>query len=123
MAMLSRRLLMQGAGGLLLASSSLGAYACGIEPGLRLLVTSYRVSPPQWPLGLELKAAIIADIHACQPWMSAARLESIAEPTTALDPEIIFLLADFSGGHRFVTGPVMPEQWAEALSILKAPLG
>ncbi|MGH6795133.1 MAG: metallophosphoesterase, partial [Methylocella sp.] len=34
-----------------------------------------------------------------------------------------FLLGDFSAGHRFVTVPVMPYEWGEALSVLKAPLG
>ncbi len=100
-----------------------GSYAMVIEPGLRLDVTSYRVTPPRWPNGLELKAAVLADIHACEPWMSAARVRQIAEVANALAPDIIFLLGDFNGGHRFVTGPVMPDQWAEALSVLKAPLG
>jgi predicted MPP superfamily phosphohydrolase len=30
---------------------------------------------------------------------------------------------EVTAGHRYVTGPVYPEQWGEALSILRAPLG
>jgi uncharacterized protein len=123
MTLLSRRLFLQSLGGLALAGAAFGSYAVVIEPGFFLDVTSYKVTPPRWPAGLELKAAVLADIHACEPWMSAERVRSIAEVANALSPDIIFLLGDFNGGHRFVTGPVLPEQWAEALSVLKAPLG
>ena len=34
-----------------------------------------------------------------------------------------FCSAIFQAATAFVTGPVMPEEWGEALSILKAPLG
>lgn len=107
----------------MVAGTASASYATVIEPGLMLDVTPYRVTPPHWPNGLELKAAVLADIHACEPWMSADRVRSIAAVANALSPDIIFLLGDFNGGHRFVTGLVMPDQWAEALSILKAPLG
>jgi predicted MPP superfamily phosphohydrolase len=120
---LTRRLFLQGLAGLTVTSTAFGAYAVVIEPGLRLDVTSYKVTPPRWPDGLELKAVVLADLHACEPWMSPSRIRSIAEVANALNPDVIFLLGDFNGGHRYVTGPVLPEQWAEALSILKAPLG
>jgi predicted MPP superfamily phosphohydrolase len=92
------------------------------EPSLRLNVTSYRVTPPHWPDGLTLKAAMLADIHACEPWMPPSRVRGIANLTNDLAPDIVFLLGDYSGGHRFVTGPVMPDDWGEALSVLNAPL-
>jgi predicted MPP superfamily phosphohydrolase len=123
MTSISRRLFLQGAGGFAWATAGLGAYAFAFEPGLRLNVTSYRVTPPHWPDGLTLKAAVLADIHACEPWMPASRVRGIANLTNDLAPDIVFLLGDFSGGHRFVTGPVMPDDWGEALSVLKAPLG
>src|ERR1700730_1999200 len=123
MASISRRLFLQGAGGLAWATAGLGAYACAFEPGLRLNVTSYHLTPPRWPDGLILKAALREDIHACEPWMPASRVRGIANLTNDLAPDIVFLLGDFSGGHRFVTGPVMPDEWGEALSVLKAPLG
>ncbi len=119
----TRRRFLQGSGALLVAPFALGSYAFAIEPGFRLDVTSYRVTPPDWPQGLVLKAAIIADIHACEPLMSAARIRSIAELTNRLQPDIIFILGDFNAGHRMVSAPVFPQQWGEALSVLKAPLG
>jgi predicted MPP superfamily phosphohydrolase len=119
----SRRVFLQGLGGLVATGAAFGSYAMVIEPGFRLDVTSYRVTPPGWPPGLELKAAVLADIHACEPWMSAERVRTIAEVANALSPDIVFLLGDFNGGHYFASAPVMPAQWAEALSVLKAPLG
>ncbi|MEA2758561.1 MAG: uncharacterized protein QOH65_1174 [Methylobacteriaceae bacterium] len=121
--MLTRRHFLQGFGGLTLGTAALGSYAFAIEPGLMLEVTRYNVTPAAWPADLTLKIAIIADIHACEPWMSATRIREIAQVANALDPDLTVLLGDFSGGHKFVTGPVMPDQWAEALSILRAPLG
>ncbi len=121
--MITRRLFLQGSGGLLLAGSSLAAYAGGIEPGLCLDVTSYRVTPPRWPAGFELTCAVIADIHACDPWMSVARIRDIVAVTNALQPDVIFLLGDFNAGHRYVTGVVYPPEWGAVLADLKAPLG
>lgn len=121
--MLTRRLFLQGTAGLAVAGSGLGAYACGIEPGLRLDVTSYQVTPRGWPAGLCVKAAVIADIHACEPWMPVTRIRHIVDWTNALEPDIIFLLGDFNGGHRFVTGPVYAPQWGAELSRLRAPMG
>jgi len=123
MTKLSRRLFLQGAGGLAWATAGLGSYAFAFEPGLRLNVTSYNVTPPLWSDGLALKAAVLTDIHACEPWMPAARVRAIAELTNDLAPDIIFILGDFNGSHRFVSGPVLPGQWGKALSILRAPLG
>lgn len=123
MTSISRRLFLQGAGVTAWASVGLGSYAFAFEPALRLNVTSYRITPPNWPDGLTLKAVVLADIHACDPWMPASRIRGIAELTNDLKPDIVFLLGDFAGGHLFVSGPVMPEEWGEALSILKAPLG
>jgi len=123
MTLLTRRHFLQGAGGLFLTTAGLGSYAFALEPGFRLDVTRYRVTPPGWPPGLQVNAAIIADIHACEPMMSASRIRKIAELANGLHPDIIFLLGDFNAGHRYVTAAVFPEQWGEALSILKAPLG
>ena len=123
MGLISRRLFLQGAGGFTLATGGLGGYAFGVEPGLLLERTSYRITPPNWPAGLELKIAIIADLHACEPWMSAARIRSICETVNEGKPDLIVLLGDDNGGHNMVTAPVLPDQWGESLEILKAPLG
>jgi len=119
----TRRLFLQGASAFGWAAAGVGSDALAFEPAFRLNVTSYQLSPPRWPRELKLKAAVIADIHACEPWMPASRIRGIAELANSLKPDVIFLLGDFAGGHRFVTGPVMPEEWSNALSVLQAPLG
>ncbi len=121
--LINRRRFLRGAGVLGTGFTGLGAYAAGIEPGLMLDVTNYTLTPPGWPANLPLRIAVIADIHACEPWMSAARIRSICEVANGLKPDLTVILGDFNAGHNFVTAPVYPQQWAESLEILKAPLG
>ena len=123
MTLITRRHVLQGGAGLGALGFGTGAYAGAIEPGFRLVTTEYRVTPAAWPAGLSLKVAVIADIHACEPWMPPARIRHIAEVANGFAPDVTVLLGDFNGGHRYVTGAVYPEQWAEALSVLRAPLG
>lgn len=121
--MLSRRQLLLGTGAVALAPPGLGAYAVGIEPMLPPRITRYRIVPKGWPEGVTLRIAAIADLHACEPFMSAARIRGIALTANALDPDLIVLLGDFNGGHRMVSGIVTPAAWGDALSVLQAPLG
>ena len=122
MMLLSRRLFLKGSGGFLFGTSGVGAYGCGIEPGM-LELTSYAVTPRGWPAGFSLKIAVIADLHACEPWMPVSRIRSICELANSLSPDLTVVLGDFNAGHNFVTAAVLPEQWAEALTELEAPLG
>jgi predicted MPP superfamily phosphohydrolase len=101
----------------------LSGYGLAIEPGYRLNVTRYRVSPPSWTPGLNLTVGVIADVHAGGPLMPAERIHAIAERTNQLKPDIVVLLGDFAASHKFKTRSVAPEEWAEALSVLRAPLG
>jgi predicted MPP superfamily phosphohydrolase len=98
-------------------------YAAAIEPGYRLTVTRYRVTPSRWSPGLNLSIGVIADVHAGGPLMPASRIRAIAERTNELKPDVIVLLGDFAASHKFKTRSVAPHEWASALSILKAPLG
>jgi predicted MPP superfamily phosphohydrolase len=124
MSKITRRLFLYGASGFALAGTGIGSYAFAVEPSLCLEVTSYRVTPPGWTPGLRLKAAVLTDLHACEPWMPAVRIGRIAELTNTLQPDIVFLLGDFNGSLRFATtAPVVPGAWGEALSVLSAPLG
>ena len=49
--MITRRALLQGAGGLVLGSTGLTSYAVAVEPGFMLDVTRYRLTPRAWPAG------------------------------------------------------------------------
>ena len=72
--MITRRRFLLGAGALAASGFSLGAYAGAIEPMLRLLVTDYALTPPGWPADFELTIAVLADIHAIDPWMTPRRI-------------------------------------------------
>src|SRR6478672_11759021 len=121
--MITRRRLIRSFGGLSALGVSTAAYGVGIEPVLRLGITRYHPTPPQWPADVPLKIAVIADIHACDPWMSLERIEAIVDQTNVLKPDIIALLGDYVAGHHHVTRIIPAGEWARVLSGLKAPLG
>lgn len=100
-----------------------GGYALA-EP-FRTQVTSYRLSPPCWTPGLSLKLAVLADLHACKPWMDVERIEGIVTQVNALKPDCVLLLGDYVAGMRLsrYASPVAHRDWAGALGALKAPLG
>jgi uncharacterized protein len=123
MVMVNRRRFLTGAGALAAGVGGLGAYASAYEAGTRLDLTSYDVSSPVWPADVTLKIAVIADIHACEPWMPAERIARIVDLTNAQKPDLTVLLGDFAGSQHFVTRYVAPGAWAEQLARLEAPLG
>ncbi len=121
--MLTRRGMLKAFGGLVAAGFSSSAYAVGVEPLLRLRTTTYQITPPGWPVGQNLRIVALADIHACEPWMSARRIGDICRHANDLGGDIIVLLGDYLSSMRAVWGNVPPADWAAALSTLQAPLG
>ena len=120
--MISRRHFFKVLGGLGALGVSTTAYGFG-EPVLQLGVTRYRLSPSQWPADFRLNIAVIADLHACDPWMSLERIHNIVERTNSLNADIIVMLGDYVAGHRRVTRFIPAGEWAPVLAGLKAPLG
>jgi uncharacterized protein len=120
--MISRRQFFRFISGLGAFAASTAAYGFS-EPLLQLRVARYDLRPPQWPDRFQLKIAAIADIHACDPWMSLDHIEAIVERTNALGADIIVLLGDYVAGHRHVTRFIPAGEWAAVLAGLKAPLG
>ena len=98
------------------------AYGVVLEPFYRLRVTRYKLTPPNWPKGLKLRLALLADIHACIPWMDAARVGRIAAMTNELNADAVLLLGDFIASHHFKVHEDL-DAWAGALKTLKAPNG
>ncbi len=119
---LTRRGLLIG-GGAAAATFSLSGYATAYETGSALTLTEYAPRLRNWPDDLELKIAVIADIHACYPWMSEERVGEIVDLANAQKPDLRVLLGDYVCTHRFVSGYVPPGAWAEQLARLEAPLG
>jgi len=122
--MISRRRFLKGVSRFALGALALSSYAVLIEPLLlRQRVRHYDLKLQRWPAGLDLSIAVIADLHACEPWMDVARIEEIVAQTNALGADLIVLLGDFSSGHRLVARRLEPAEWAQPLGKLKAPLG
>jgi predicted MPP superfamily phosphohydrolase len=120
--MISRRQFLRFTGALSALGASTAAYGFG-EPVFRLRVARYDIAPRQWPAGFPLRIAVIADLHACDPWMSLERIEAIVERANALEPDITVMLGDYVAGHRHVTRTIPASEWAPVLGRLKAPLG
>jgi predicted MPP superfamily phosphohydrolase len=109
--------------GLAGASVSTAAYGFWVEPGWRLALAEYRLTPPRWPPGLKMRVALIADLHAGEPFMPVSRIDQIVARTNALRPDLVLLLGDYRADHHFVTRPPRPEETFASLAALSAPLG
>lgn len=122
--MITRRGLINGSAlAALGGAGGLGGYAFAVEPGFRLEVARYKLTPPGWPPGLQLRIVALADIHAAEPWMDVDRIRQIVARANALEPDVALLLGDYAGGVAPVSGDVPPEAWAGALSGLRARRG
>jgi uncharacterized protein len=105
------------------APATVGAYALGVEPLLLERVVSYRVRPITWGQTPSLRIAVLADLHACEPWMTQRRLDSIVSQCNELEADVVVLLGDYVAGHRFMTRQVPSPDWSRPLGKLAAPLG
>ncbi|MGP9813399.1 metallophosphoesterase [Rhodopseudomonas sp. NSM] len=121
--MISRRQFLKWFAGLGLSGAALAGYGFLVEPLRWPAITRYQVNPGPWPAGLTLKIAVIADIHACNPWMTDERIRSIVATTNGLGADLIVLLGDYSAGHHWVLGSVDSLDWSASLAELRAPLG
>lgn len=126
--LISRRTFLKGFLALSATGATFGGYALA-EP-FRLRVTEYKVTPPNWPTGLRLKLAVIADLHVVEPWVGLERVKQIVARTNALSPDAVLLLGDYvpsfgmqKWARRVGGGLVEPDDWAGELGKLRAPLG
>jgi uncharacterized protein len=120
--MLSRRRFLQFLAGIGAFGASTTAYGFG-EPVFRLDVARYHLAPSRWPADFPLRIAVVADLHACDPWMTLDHIDEIVKRTNALNADLIVMLGDYVAGHRHITRKIPPDEWAPLLAQLKAPLG
>jgi predicted MPP superfamily phosphohydrolase len=121
--MISRRDMLKMLAAMGLGSTALSSYA--VAESFHETVTRYRLTPPRWTPGLNVRLAVLADLHVCEPWMSVDRVQAIVEQTNSLEPDAILLLGDYVVGRSLgkLSTPVSVGTWATALGNLKAPLG
>ncbi|OWV81554.1 metallophosphoesterase [Rhizobium sp. R634] len=121
--MITRRGFFKVLGGGIAGVMSLGGYAFAYEPLARPGIARYQLTPPGWTPGLKLRVVALADIHACEPWMSANRITAICRRANELEGDVTVLLGDYAAGMNMVTQYVHSSQWSKALATLQAPLG
>lgn len=120
--MFTRRAFLKTIAGFGITTFGFTGYALGVEPW-RHHIVRYRPPLAAWPRDLHLRIALVADVHACEPWMDLERVEQIVVDTNALKPDLVLLLGDYMAHHRFVQRHVPAAEWAGVLSRFKAPLG
>jgi uncharacterized protein len=123
MALITRRGLLKGIGIPAASAGLISGYGLAGEPMVSPRVTRYWLTPPNWPKDLKLSIAAVADVHACEPYMSAERIQEICLQTNALRADLIVLLGDYMTGHHFISAKVPEQDWAKAMGQLRAPLG
>jgi predicted MPP superfamily phosphohydrolase len=121
--LISRRVLLAGTVTLLGTGAATAGYAGYVEPSMRLVVTTYRPQPANWPADLPLSIAVLTDLHVGEPVMGLARIEEIVARTNALKPDLVVLLGDYTPSMRIITRYVPLPEAARVLAGLKAPLG
>jgi len=123
--MLTRRNFLKTVGLGAVGVVGLSSYAFAIEPRFRMVVTRYQLNLPHWPAGAEpVRLAVVADVHACDPWMPLSRVAEIVDVTNSLEPDAILLLGDYIAGlRRFRTAIVPAPEWGAAFADFSAPLG
>ena len=103
--------------------SFLGLWAFVVEPN-RLLVNEETIGMKSWPSGLNgLRIAAVSDIHAGSPFIDDNKLRLLVERTNATRPDLIVLLGDYMVRDSWHSSQMKPEQIAQALKSLHAPLG
>jgi hypothetical protein len=120
--MLDRRRVLKTLAGLFLAATGIGGYAYAWEP-TRQDVTRYRLKPPGWPEGRQLRLAVLSDLHVGGAHMPVSRVRTIVDQTNRLEPDLVLLLGDFVASHDWRQGDPEPGEWAAELARLQAPNG
>lgn len=121
--MITRRGLLKLMASAWFAGLAVVSYATGAEALGSPRVTRMTLRPRGWTPGLRLRIVLLSDIHACEPWMSPARIRSICAEANDLGGDLVLLLGDYASSMDFVTGYPPFSETAAALATLQAPLG
>ena len=90
----------------------------------RLVVTRSELTLPGWPKELAgLKVALLSDLHVGSPFWDLAALSRLVERTNAEQPDLVLLAGDYQVNDIPGGVFVAPEDIAQGLGRLHAPLG
>lgn len=121
--MITRRRFLQGMGAGVLVALYSAFHGAFVEPMLLQRVKRDQISLPNWPRGFKLRIVALADVHACEPWMSNDRIGKIVDQANRLEPDIIFLLGDYLTSLEDVKRYTAPREWAPIFGQLSARVG
>jgi len=110
-----------GVGSLCVASVALWAFF--LEPA-SLRNENHEIRLPNWPAACDgIRIAILADLHVGSPFNGLDKLARIVELTLKARPDLILLAGDYVI-HGIIGGSkISPEEIADGLRPLAAPLG
>jgi uncharacterized protein len=87
----------------------------------RLTVRRCELAPPGWPARLDgLRLALVSDLHAGAPQVSARAVSQVAAAVVRVEPDAVLLLGDFVDRKVAGGGDVAPEAVARRLAGLAA---
>ncbi|MGR3614665.1 MAG: metallophosphoesterase [Paracoccaceae bacterium] len=99
-----------------------GLLRWGVEPALRVRVQHWHVKSGTLPFN-PLKIAVLSDLHAGTPNVTAERLTRIVARTNALGADVILLPGDFSATQTYFSRALPAAEIARLMGNLSAPLG
>jgi uncharacterized protein len=107
----------------LIAGGAFAVKAFWIEPR-SLVITRADITVAQWPAQARpLQIAVLTDIQAAGPHVTADRVAEVVAQINALQPDLVVLLGDYVSLMRLSTSHVPPKATAAVLGRLQAPLG
>jgi len=119
---LTRRGFIKGLLAVTLAGLVVSLYGFFIEPAMRLRVRKWKLKRADWTAP-PLRIAVIADLHAGEPFVTLKRIKQVVRRTNALDADLVLLLGDFTASHRMVSKPVAMADITPVLAGLTARHG
>lgn len=93
---------------------------CGLWGAPRL--TLHSLVHPKWA-GPNLRIAVIADPHVCQPWVTPGRIRAIVEQVNQTGADMVLLAGDFLPDGNLPCLHLPANRIAPLFSPLSAPLG
>ena len=106
-----------------LCVASFALWGFWLEPA-SLRNESHEIHLPHWPAACEgLRIAVLADLHVGSPFNGLDKLARIVELTLKAKPDLILLAGDYGISDIIGGSKVSPEEIADGLRPLAAPLG